>query len=165
MRIEAVIIGTPQAVARFKAAPEKARLAVFDAVKRQWFRLQAYVVQNKLSGQVLKRRTGTLASSINVGGAQTATEIEQTPKEIIAKVGTKVKYGRIHEEGGAFKVPAHERLITQAFGNPITPTVVHVGAYVAHYPQRSFLRSSVRDLSARIREDLSAEITRKMKAI
>lgn len=55
--------------------------------------LRGYIIKNKLRGQVLKVKTGRLASSIDreeflVGGGA------------VGRVGSNLKYARIHEMGG-----------------------------------------------------------------
>lgn len=151
--IRIALVGNDKVVARFQSLPQRARQSLIDAMKRQWFALQAHVVSQKLSGQVLKRVTGNLASSIN-----TDSKFEECPQEIVGSVGTKVIYGAIHEDGGTVNVKAHTRNITQVFGRPITPTEVFVRAHTATYPQRSFLRSSLSDMSAQIRADIEQSV-------
>jgi hypothetical protein len=149
------IIGEERLVARFKGAPQLIRERLLRAVRLEWLRLQGYIVASKLSGQVLKRRTGNLATSINAGGPSTASAFIEGPLEIVGRVGTKVWYGRVHELGGAFQIKPHVRTITQVFGRPIAPTQVQVRAYTAHFPERSFLRSGLRDMSSTIRANLA----------
>lgn len=117
----------------------KARQALVDGMKVQWYALQRRIVTTKLSGQVLNRVTGNLASSINAGGPNTASEFLDSGNEIIGRVGTKVRYAAVHEYGGDVKVPAHERM-----GRPVK-------AYTAHFKERSFLRSGLQDQGDQIR--------------
>lgn len=58
-------------------------------------------VKHKLSGQVLKRKTGTLANSINVRLLNDWTAI----------VGTNVKYAAIHEFGGTI-LPKNKKMLS-----------------------------------------------------
>ena len=162
--IKMVLVGSDKVEARFRTLSQRARDALTDAMKRQWFSLQAHVVSEKLSGQVLRRLTGNLASSINVGGANSASQFTETPAEIVGQVGTKVIYGAIHEDGGTVNVQAHTRNITQVFGRPVTPTEVFVRAHTATYPQRSFLRSSIRDLASEIRADIEQSVRKAVGA-
>lgn len=144
--IEATLTGDAQVAARFAALPDKARKAISDEMRRQWFLIQTAVVREKLSGDPLHRRTGNLASSINVGGADSATAFEESDTEIVGRIGTRVKYGRVHEDGGTFQVPSHERTITQVFGRSITPRTITVREHTVTFPQRSFLRSTLREM-------------------
>lgn len=147
--------------ARIRALPEKIRQKLVNAMKVQWFALQAKVVRSKLSGQVLKRRTGNLASSINVGGPMSATAFLDrfgSGDQIVGRVGTKVWYGAVHEYGGNFQVKAHQREITQVFGRPVSPHKVDVRSYTMNVPERSFLRSSLQDISGQMRSAIAASI-------
>jgi phage gpG-like protein len=107
------------------------------------------VKERKLSGQVLKNRTGTLRRKINY-------QLRETPTEVSASVGVQLSYAAVHEYGfdGIVTVKEHLRTITQAFGRPIAPVHVHRGAHQRHMklPERSFLRSSLRENAPSIRE-------------
>lgn len=124
---------------------------VLRAVTRLSINLQAYVKENKLTGQVLHTRTGTLRRSIN-------REVTSTPSAIRAVVGTNVEYAAGHEYGfnGDVNVKAHLRQITQAWGRPISPRSVQVQAHTKHVvlPERSFLRSALKDFEDRIVQDI-----------
>jgi phage gpG-like protein len=116
--------------------------AIRRTVAREGLELLAYIKASKLSGQVLKNRTGTLRRSVNVKNRSTATSVEAT-------VGTNLSYAAVHEYGfsGQETVRAHMRNITQAFGKPITPTQIRVNGFSRHVnmPARSFLRSGLED--------------------
>ena len=163
--IEGTVTGQDAAVVRISSISDKVRASLRDSMQRWWYRLQAQVVTSKLSGDPLHRRTAVLVSSINVGGAQTATEFTETDTEMIGRVGTKVRYGAIHENGGTFAVPEHLRTITQVFGHPVTPRIVAVRAHSVTFPMRSFLRSTIRDMSTQIREGIKADIAKAVKAV
>jgi phage gpG-like protein len=149
--------------ARLAAMPEKARKAISDVMRQQWFRIQSEVVRGKLSGDPLHRRTGVLASSINVGGADTASDFVESASSIVATIGTKVWYGVVHENGGTFQIPSHERTISQAFGRPITPKTITVAAHTATFPQRSFLRSTLRDMTPSVLAAIGAALATALK--
>ena len=79
------------------------------------------VVRTKLSGQVLKRVTGTLAKSLNW----------RLTSDFTAKIGTNVAYAAIHENGGiirprnakalAFTLPDGTFIRTQKVVMPARP--------------------------------------------
>lgn len=163
--ITAVLTGDDKIALRLQEAPSALRQAISDSMKRQWFRLQAAVVTQKLSGDPLHRRTGLLASSINVGGSETATEFTDDPLEIVGKVGTKVRYGFVHENGGTFGIPAHMRTITTVFGRAVAPHHVEVRAHNATFPQRSFLRSTLEEMRGSIIDNIKADVAAAAKAI
>jgi phage gpG-like protein len=157
--ISVVVVGTGDVAARIRGSSQQVREALSQAVQREWFALQAYVVKNKLSGQVLKRVTGNLASSINVGGKDTATRFEDGGSgDIIGAVGTKVVYGAVHEYGGTVTVKAHTRRVTVVYGRPVTPTTANVRSYNYRLPERSFLRSSLDDRADQIRTNIAAYV-------
>jgi phage gpG-like protein len=145
------IIGDDRLVARLEAMPGRLHAGVARAVTRLGLALQRRVQAEKLSGQVLKVRTGSLRSSIN-------TRIENTATAISAVVGTNIAYGRVHEYGfdGTVQVRAHLRQITEAFGRPIAPTTVGMRAHSRHIrlPERSFLRSALAEMAPRIEAEL-----------
>jgi hypothetical protein len=156
--LEAFVTGDDAVTARLTGLPDKMRAALTAAMQRQWFKVQAAVVTGKLSGDPLHRRTGVLASSINVGGTGTASKYEDLGAQIIARIGTKVRYGKVHEDGGTFQIPAHERRLTQVFGKPVSERTITVSAHTATFAQRSFLRSTLRDLGDQIKEDIRRSI-------
>jgi phage gpG-like protein len=114
------------------------------AVERLSIEVQAAVKDQKLSGQVLHVRTGTLRRSIN-------RKITQTGSTVYGEVGTNVRYAAIHEYGyeGNVDVPEHTR--RTAGGDS-----VNVRAYVMrmHMPERSFLRSTLDEQADHIRKTL-----------
>jgi len=72
--------------------------------------LMNYVQRNKLSGQVLKRRTGRLAGSIGY-------KVEEAGNTFSGRVGSPVEYSAIHETGGAGKGVKNKKLsITKPAG-------------------------------------------------
>lgn len=116
-------------------------------MERLTIEVQSHVKQDKLSGQVLKNRTGTLRRSIN-------RRVESTPTSVQGIVGTNVKYAKVHEFGfkGTVSVREHLRFITQAWGRPISTTEVTVRAHQRKVvlPVRSFLRSALKDKQGEI---------------
>jgi phage gpG-like protein len=131
-----------------------------EAVKRAAIMLTRYVKEEKLSGQVLKNRTGTLRRKINY-------EVNETPQAIEASVGVKLSYAAAHEYGfdGMVNVRAHVRRVNsrnvrgQIDGKSKTTGqgIAFVSAHERHMhlPERSFLRSSLRENSATIVEMLT----------
>jgi phage gpG-like protein len=113
-----------------------------EAVTRAAIMLTRYVKEEKLSGQALKNRTGTLRRKINY-------VVAETPAGITGSVGVDLSYAAAHEYGfdGTVSVREHLRTVKQAFGRPISPVTSIVSAYQRHMhlPERSFLRSALRD--------------------
>lgn len=133
--------------------------AAHAAIGRSVLRLQSHIRRNKLSGQVLGVRTGTLRRSID------QAVVTASSNRVTGEVGTNLKYGIAHEYGfnGSVNVKAHLRQIKQAFGRPLKqPVFVPVRAYSRHVslPERSFLRSALKDLQPAIEADLRGAIER-----
>jgi phage gpG-like protein len=163
--IEIVLTGTEQVATRLRSIGPRVRENLINAVKIQWMLLQSHVVTQKLSSQVLHRVTGNLASSIHVGGPNTASAFEETPVSLVGRVGTKVRYAKVHEYGGAIQIKAHERRMTMVFGRPVAQRMISVGSYTAHYPERSFLRSSLQERADSIRVALKAAVSETARSI
>jgi phage gpG-like protein len=140
------LIGEDRLVARFAAMPEKLQEGVARAVTRLGLELQR-TVQQKLSGEVLKVRTGSLRSSINL-------EVTATASDVSATVGTNVRYARYHEFG-----VGHPWLIEAKNAKALRFTVGGRTIFrrrVTHPPlaERSFLRSALADVAPQIEEEL-----------
>lgn len=148
--IKGSVKGLPETVAGFRTASGAVRQDVRKAVTRLAIMLQRHVKEKKLSGQVLKVRTGNLRRSITY-------RVVDSGSNIYGIVGTNVKYGRIHEYGGTFSIPEHLRTITQVFGRKLrSPIEVTVRRHTARFPERSFLRTALQDMMPTIREELRA---------
>lgn len=124
---------------------------IIDAVNRITIKLTNYIKSDKLTGQVLKVRTGRLRNSIH-------SKVEVNNNLITGKVQTNVKYAKVHEYGfsGNVTIRAHLRNIKQAFGKQIAPKTIQIGSYTrkAIFPQRSFLRSALSDMKAEIKQEI-----------
>jgi phage gpG-like protein len=152
--IEAVVVGDKEIIAKLSALPEGLRKTITDQVTKLGFKLQRHVQADKLSGQVLKVRTGILRSSINL-------KVDQGTSEVIATVGTKVSYARVHEFGfkGAVSVRAHLRQVKQVFGRPVSATQnVKAHSRNVNLPERSFLRSALKDMEVEIKTSLERAV-------
>ena len=119
-------------------------------------------VMGKLSGDVLRVRTGRLRRSIH-------PEWDFRQGYSGATVGTNVEYAAIHEYGfsGSVQVKSFQREMTKAFGKPISPTQVTVRAHTrnVNMPERSFLRSTLREMNSEIVEGLQKAIAKELKEI
>jgi phage gpG-like protein len=154
--INVQIVGDSAVVARLNSMSAKTENAVRETIGRLALRLQRKVQQEKLTGQALKVRTGTLRRSI---GLATLSE----NGAITGVVSTNLKYARAHEYGfhGAVTVKAHLRKITQAFGKKLkTPKQVMVSSHAMkmNLPERSFLRTSLREIEPLVIPNLKAAL-------
>jgi phage gpG-like protein len=143
------------ASAAFAKSPERLREALSAKATLLAAELEAKV-QQKLAGEVLKARSGALARSI-------VTTIEEGAAAVSVSIASNgdVKYAAIHEFGGV--IPPHEIVPDKAKalafvvgGKQIFATRVNLPAVTM--PERSYLRSSLREMADQIQEALSAAV-------
>jgi phage gpG-like protein len=154
------IIGDREAILKFKNFTPKLRLQIIQSTQRNTAMMIKYVMEEKLSGQVLKNRTGTGRRSINSGGELAYDEGDY----IYGKVGTNKRYMLAHEYGfqGTVTVKEHTRMQTMAWGKPMDPKEVTVLSHPMemNIPERSFLRSSLEDKRADIIQEYRDAVSR-----
>jgi phage gpG-like protein len=144
--ITAYIVGDSALVAKLNAMPNGLRNGIARAVTRLAIETQR-LVQQKLSGSVLKVRTGVLRSSINY-------KVEQSSTGVTATVGTAVKYAPYHEFGIShsweIRPKSARALAFELNGKTIfAKRVIH-----PPLPERSFLRSALKELTPKIENDI-----------
>jgi hypothetical protein len=131
--------------------------AVRNSIVRGSIALVRYVKEHKLSGQVLHVRSGTLRRKVNY-------RIIDSASSITGQVGVKLKYAAPHEYGfdGVVNVRAHLRTAKMAFGRPIAAVTFSVRAHSMHMklPERSFLRSSLREMTPAIQSMIRQAVMR-----
>lgn len=153
--IQVRVIGSEVTSLWLKTFPLGVRERMREAVLRSAIALTRYVKEEKLSGQVLKNRSGTLRRKINY-------ELRESADQVSASVGVQLSYAPAHEFGfdGTVTVKEHLRTITQAFGRPIDAVTFTMPAHSRHMklPARSFLRSSLRENAPSIRQSLAAAL-------
>lgn len=118
------------------------------------YRLVSYIQTEKLSGQVLNRRSGLLSRSI------TQQTLQIGEDQINTKVGVfgGVPYARIHEMGGKIDIPeVTGKLMVFNPGDGLVFTRHHK-AFTVTMPERSYLRSSLRDLHDEIIERMNRAV-------
>ena len=154
--------------ARLAGYPARLQASVLRVVQRLAIEVQRSVKSDKLSGQALHVRTGTLRRSIN-------QEVTASGGAVTAVVGTNVRYAKVHEFGfdGNVSVKAHVRrnaqqlkaaLRTRKDGsayysrNGMRDGSVPVRAHTRHMvvPERSFLRSTLREFKPKIVAEIEA---------
>ncbi|MCI0531895.1 MAG: hypothetical protein L0Y74_08115 [candidate division Zixibacteria bacterium] len=126
--------------------PEAIAKGVYNGLRVFMGEMETRVIQ-KLSGEVLNVRTGTLKSSIG-------TQIRVEGGKIIGTLGTimrSVPYARIHEFGGTVLVPQHIR--TSRLGK-----AYFAGPYTIVMPQRSYLRTTLEEFIPRAKEIITPYI-------
>lgn len=149
--IHALVVGSAGVLNRLRAASPEIVARVKPTMYRLAIMLQRKVKTEKLSGQVLHVRSGTLRRSISQrvtveGGLLTGV------------VGTNLKYGRVHEYGGRVSIREHVR--KSRIG-----TIYTVRQHDRTFPERSFLRSSLAELLPTIRKELQVAARQSIKAV
>lgn len=150
------LAGGSELIERLDAMPAVVKAVLQTKVNALAIQLQAHVVRDKLSGQVLNVRTGALRRSIQEA-------VEATDTSVTGKVFSAgdVKYAAIHEYGGT--VPAHdiypskaEALAFVIGGRQVFAKVVHMPA--VNMPERSFLRSALADMAEQIVGEMKSAV-------
>lgn len=147
------ITGDRAVLLELKSMGIRLREQVGAAVARQTFALVAYIKAEKLSGQVLRTRSGTLRRKINGKVTETATSVTGT-------VGAgNLPYAAAHEYGFEGDVSVRD-YVRQTVAGP-----VNVRAHVRHMvlPERSFMRSALADRREAIRLDLERAVAEAVK--
>jgi len=150
-----ISISNSEAFAALEAKAERLAEVLRTKLDLVDIQLQSHIVQDKLSGQVLKHRTGTLANSIRVIPAQ------QEGNAIVGKVegaGGPAWYGRLHEFGTdtPFTIVANK---AKALAFIVGDKQVFAKR-VTHPPfkERSFMRTSAAEMAPQMREKLNAAV-------
>lgn len=153
------LVGDVEVKARFNALPSAVSSELRRTVLRLILYLKARVQRDKLQGQVLQHRTGKLSRSID-------DAINEDPQSIIGRVfsnGT-APYAAAHEYGfhGPEEVKSFQRRQTMVFGRSIDPIIVTVQAFTRqmNIPERSFMRSTLREDQAYIERQLTEAVAR-----
>jgi phage gpG-like protein len=153
--ITAYLVGDEQLLERLRALPDAINLGLLRGITRLGIELQSDVQQDKLSGQVLRSRTGSLRSSIDL-------RVDQSGGAITASVFSNSRYAGVQEYGfaGTVSVRASLRRIREAFGRPIAEKTISVRAHDRRMdlPERSFLRSALEDMTPAIRDGVEAAL-------
>jgi Bacteriophage HK97-gp10, putative tail-component len=153
--ITAYLVGDMQLLERLRALPHAINSGLLRGITQLGIELQRHVQQDKLSGQVLRSRTGSLRSSIGL-------QVDQSGGAVTASVFTDSRYAGVQEYGfaGTVSVRASLRRIREAFGRPIAEKTISVRAYDRHMDltERSFLRSALEDMAPAIRDEVEAAL-------
>ena len=128
---------------RFRHAVPGMDSAVHQTVMRLALKMTS-LVKRKLSGEVLKVRTGRLRRSIH-------PEWEFRRGWSGATVGTNVEYAAIHEFGGDIVPKRAPALLFKVDGRWVRTQRVRM-------PERSFLRSALREMEPEIEGQLRAAV-------
>ncbi len=144
----------------------KIRTNVVRATYKLAVMLQAYVVENKLSGQVLNKITGHLQQSIQ-------QRVQESPSEVTGEVYSAgdVKYAAIHEYGGTIHHPGGTAFFIGPTGQPFfvsnkfaaggehmsfinghSDNFPRTKPHLIRMPERSYLRTSLAENRQKIND-------------
>jgi hypothetical protein len=157
--ITGAIVGGKELIERIGAMPRAVKAEVDATVNKLGFRLQALVQTTKLTGQVLRVRTGRLRSSIARGDPDSRSRFEATPTTATAIVGTNVSYGVDWERGIAAHdvVPVHAKALRfEVGGQVLFRKKVHIPAQAP----RQFLEPALQDIRPEAERELAAALKR-----
>ncbi len=173
--IKAVLIGGDKLQEWLKGQYPAIQNRIGQSMARLVITLTRKIKEEKLTGQVLKNKTGTLRRSIS-------PEVSQSGTNLTGTVGTNIVYARIHEYGGTTKphdiIPTHRQALMWAKASFIGPIrMTKAGKFarrqgsepfqfakVVHHPgskipERSFMRTALREMEPEIRAQFENAIT------
>lgn len=156
-----VTVDDSKLIQQLDAMPQKIATALYRTIFTLALKLQRHVIVDKLQGQVLKHRSGNLQRSIQ-------NDVTQSPHSVIGRVFSSgdVKYAAIHEFGG--RTPPHvilpkngDALKFMMNGKTVfAKKVNHPGSVM---PERSFMRSSLRDMRPEIIDSIERAVSEATK--
>jgi phage gpG-like protein len=149
------LVGDRDLLAKLDAVPWTLRSGVARTMTRLAVET-VLLVKQKLSGQVLRVRSGALRASIRPQVTESMTAVTAT----ISSTG--VRYAAIHEFGGTIHIPEIRPKTARALAFEIggqTIFAAYTRAHDVHMPQRSFLASALREMTPRIREELNRAVS------
>jgi hypothetical protein len=151
--------GTDKQVAQNLATAQPRVLqALLQTMNAQMISLESYIKTTKLEGDPLKHRSGHLEASVQ---AVPATIDGDAVEGGVEGGGGLAPYGIVQELGGTFIIPEHTRRMALEAGGGRTRLLTKAGLtssskkinfvrtdivvreHEAHYPERSFMRSSI----------------------
>jgi phage gpG-like protein len=160
MSLDVKFSGDDKLIANFRGMGPAVERAGAASIKRSTMKVLRKA-KEKVSGGVLKNRTGTLRRAINARFVGSAGFI-------VGIVGIKLRYAAAHEFGchKTVTVKAHLRMMKTAWGRPVKqPRKITVSSHPMrmNLPERSYLRSSLRDLRSDILADMQTSVAKAVK--
>jgi len=159
MSFEVVVTGDKEVAGYLRSVPNRIRGRLRDELTRIAIDLQSRVVDEKLNGGVLNRKTGKLSRSIQ-------EVVIEDRKAIAGFVWSNMgapSYASFWEFGfsGNQTVRNHLRLQTKCFGRPMDPpreVTVNTFTRQVDSPARSFLRSSLAEMKDSILNRMDSSV-------
>jgi hypothetical protein len=151
--------GPEQIAARLNSTRIRAANALATQLYISMGRLREYIVGSKLSGQVLRHRTGNLINSVFPSIEQSLDQSKLTGK---VSVDNAAPYGRYQEYGAHIpeRVPIRAKALHWVNGGE---SIFAMRARAFDLPERSFMRSSLRETREEIITALATALNRAVK--
>jgi phage gpG-like protein len=148
--------GPEQLAARLNGTRIRAANALATQLYISMGNLREYIVGSKLSGQVLRHRTGNLINSIFPSVEQSLDQSKLTGKVLVDNTAP---YGRYHEYGAHIpeRVPIRAKAMHWMNGGK---DVFAMRARAFDLPARSFMRSSLKEKRQEIITALATALNR-----
>lgn len=141
-------------------ANDRVKAEVRRTIAALTLKLERMIKQDMLTGQRLNVQTGRLRGSVT----SQVNEDQDSIEGVVGAGGALVRYAFIHEFGlnAVVSVKAHLREIKQAFGKPITPKQIMVGAFTrkVNARERRYMRDSLDEVGKIVPENIQAAIAR-----
>jgi hypothetical protein len=150
MMLNITVTGDRETIVKFDKVSAALHAQLLTVTKKYAVNLQQHVKGDKLSGQVLNRRSGALSSSIKLA-------VDDNGSSVYGRVFSSgdVKYAAFWEFGfqGTEQVSPHQRIVSHVFGRKVTPLAQRVKGHSRKVDQapRSFMRSALADMAAEIK--------------
>ncbi len=123
-------------IAWLKSSFSEIAAALRIAMLQEMIAVRDVVVEEKLSGQDLKTKTGTLRRSQH----ESVTSDENAIRGFVSTDPSASAYGFVHEYGGTFSVKAYMRKTSRSMQT-------WVREHSITFPERSFLRSTLNEMA------------------
>jgi len=168
--IRGTVIGDDKVNVKLGEMSDKIIGAVEKRMQRVVKRIEASVKSDKLSGQVLHVKTGTLRRSVH-------SDVKNDGSQIVGTIGTNLIYAAYHEYGfsGTQNVKEHMRAIKQAAimhtkgarsgtvnksatakqQGPAQMAKVRAHTRHVNYTAHSFLRSTLREQTQFVKDEIN----------
>lgn len=164
VQVKCELVGTDKLVAKFSGYVGRLQPELLRAMDIIVNKLVNYIQANKLSGQVLHRRTGALSRSIKGTFKEQGGSIvgEVTSRD---KGNAPLPYAAYHEHGfsGTMNVRDHVRRIAHGdFAGELTPVRAHLRH--VNYKAHPFFKPSRDENQTFIQNTLQAAVSRANKA-
>jgi phage gpG-like protein len=159
MRLYLALKDVQRATLKFERMPKAIMAALLKKGEQLRVRLRRYIIDKKLSGQVLDRKSGKLQKN-------TRTTLEASNGKIIITASNISRYAMIHEKGGV--IPAHiiepkKALALHWVRGGAQNFAMRVNMPPVVMPKRPYLAPGVKEFSPTMSLELKAAIVEGMK--